>query len=109
MGLSFVSHGFAKHPVLAFAGYTALMTVGVGHVVWGWAKWIGVTPSSVKQLGAGKKRANRRWWMINGVVALLAGVWMAGGLGIVGRGGRSSGWIGKGFDEIYSHIPMLKL
>jgi len=34
---------------------------------------------------------------------------MAGGLGVVGRGGRAEGWVGKGYDVIYSRIPLLKL
>lgn len=34
IGLAYVSHGFAKHPAVSFAGFTALITVGVWHSVW---------------------------------------------------------------------------
>lgn len=109
VGLGFVSHGFAKHPMLAYAGYAVLVAVGSGHMIWGWAKWVGLTPRSVQQVGEAAKKSKRRWLMINGVAALTAVAWMAGGLGVVGRGGRSLGWVGIGYDEIYSYVPVLNL
>lgn len=103
MGLGFVSHGFAKHPFIANTGYAALIAIGVGHFVWGIAQWNGFTP-----VGSDKK-AKRRWWTINGIAAGVMALWMAGGLGVVGRGGLSEGWLGKGYDALYAKIPLVKL
>ena len=103
VGLGFVSHGFAKHPVIAWGTYAALVGIGVGHFVWGVARWNGWMP-----MGSDKK-ARRRWRTINGICIGFAALWMAGGLGIVGRGGLSEGWVGKGYDALYSKIPLVKL
>ncbi|RDW62248.1 hypothetical protein BP6252_11681 [Coleophoma cylindrospora] len=103
VGLEFVSHGFAKHPFVAWTGYLALLGVGTGHIVWGAARWLGLTP-------VGKdKKAKRRWWAVNGAWAVTAAVWMMGGLGVVGRGGKAEGWIAKGFDELYAKVPFVDL
>lgn len=103
MGLGFVSHGFARHPVVAWAGYVSLVGVAAGHFVWGAAKWRGWLPRG------NDKKARRRWWTLNAIAVTLAGLWMAGGLGIVGTGGTADGWVGKGYDELYSKIPLVKL
>jgi hypothetical protein len=103
VGLGFVSHGFAKHPYVAWGGYVSLIGIGVGHFVWGVARWNGWTP-----VGSDKK-AKRRWWTINGVAAIFTAFWMAGGLGVVARGGLSDGWVGKGYDALYSKIPLVNL
>lgn len=103
VGLAFVSHGFARHPVVAWVGYMGLVGVAAGHFVWGAAKWRGWLPRG------GDKKARRRWWTINAIAASLAGLWMAGGLGVVGLGGTAEGWIGKGYDDLYSKIPLVKL
>lgn len=103
MGLGFVSHGFAKHPTIAWTGYGALVVVGVGHFVWGAARWMGWLPRGHD------KKAKRRWWAINGIWAITAALWMAGGLGVVGRGGKEEGWVGRGYDELYSKIPLVEL
>lgn len=103
VGLGFVSHGFAKHPVLAWTGYFALVGVGVGHFVWGIARWNGWV-----SVGSDRK-ARRRWWVINGMSVLVSALWMAGGLGVVGRGGLTEGWVGKGYDAVYEKVPLLTL
>jgi hypothetical protein len=103
VGLGFVSHGFAKHPVIAWVGYMGFLGVAAGHFVWGAARWNGWLPSG------SDRKARRRWWTLNVISAAFAGLWMAGGLGIVGRGGAADGWVGKGYDELYSKIPLLKL
>ncbi|KAH8660778.1 hypothetical protein BGZ60DRAFT_492106 [Tricladium varicosporioides] len=101
VGLGFVSHGFASHPFVAWSGYTALISVAAGHFVWGAARWNGWVP-----IGTSKK-AKRRWWVLNGVSVLFAGLWAAGGLGVVARFGRDDTWVGKGYNVLYSKIPML--
>lgn len=103
MGLEFVSHGFAKHPLVSWMGYVALVGIGAGHFVWGVARWTGWMP-----VGSDKK-ARRRWWTVNGIAAGVAALWMAGGLGVVGRGGLADGWVGKGYDALYAKIPFVRL
>lgn len=103
VGLGFVSHGFAKHPFVATVGYAGLIGVGVGHFVWGIARWNNLVPVG------NDKKARRRWWVINGITLAVTALWMAGGLGVIGQGGKSDGWIGKGYDNLYSKIPFLDL
>ena len=110
VGLEYVAHGFAKHPALAFSGYAVYVTVASWHVVWGWAKWLGLTPDLMGWVSDEQGRELRkrwRWWACNGISMLIAAVWMAGGLGVVGRGGKATGWIGKGYDELYRRIPLV--
>ncbi|PBP20202.1 N2,N2-dimethylguanosine tRNA methyltransferase [Diplocarpon rosae] len=101
VGLGFVSHGFAKHPVAAWIGYAGLVGVGTGHFVWGIVRWNGWVP-----VGSDKK-AKRRWWTINAISSLVTALWMAGGLGVVGRGGLTEDWIGKGYDTLYAKVPLV--
>jgi len=112
--LGFVAHGFVRHPVLAWGFYGALIGVGVAHVVWGWGRWVGWLPAwtgsgSMTGDPARVKRTRRRWWVMDGFVVLVAGLWAAGGLGVVARGGPGEGWVGKGWDELYERVPLLKL
>lgn len=81
----------------------ALVGVGVGHFVWGIARWNNWVPYG------NDRKAKRRWWLINGVSATVTALWMAGGLGVVGRGGKADGWIGQGYDALYSKVPLLNL
>ncbi|KAF2623596.1 hypothetical protein BU25DRAFT_400674 [Macroventuria anomochaeta] len=108
ISLSYISHGFATHPFISFAGFTALVGTGVWHFAWGVAQWMGWKPSQVspysEQRDLDKKR---RWYGINSVAALVASVWLAGGLGVVGRAGKTVGWIGREFDELYRYIPFM--
>ncbi|OCK78423.1 hypothetical protein K432DRAFT_356803 [Lepidopterella palustris CBS 459.81] len=108
INLSYISHGFTLHPVVSFAGFTALVGVGAWHIVWGWARWLKLAPSQVGAVGAqGQMMKKRRWYGVNAVSALVAGLWLAGGLGVVGRGGKTSGWIGREFDELFRYVPVL--
>jgi Protein of unknown function (DUF1691) len=109
IGLGFVSHGFMRHPFLSWSWYIALVSVASGHMVWGWARWMGWTPIGLGEFGSKGKKGKRRWWAINGVAAIVAVVWMAGGLGVVGRGGMATGWVAKGWDELYAKVPLLGL
>ena len=105
VGLGFVSHGFAEHPVLSWAWYGAMVGVATGHFVWGMAKWMGwIVGGRVNE-----KKAKERWWTIQGAWAALAVTWMAGGLGVVGRGGLAEGWVGRGYDSLYAKVPLVKL
>jgi len=101
VGLGFVSHGFAKHPVLAWSTYTALIGTAMGHIVWGVVRWRGWMPSGME------RERKRRWWVVNGAVAGVTALWMAGGLGVVARGGAEGGWVGRGYDDLYAWIPFL--
>jgi hypothetical protein len=108
INLSYISHGFATHPLISFTGFTALISVGAWHIVWGAAKWMGFAPSQVSSHETQKAMVRkRRWYAINGISALVAALWLAGGLGVVGRDGRVIGWIGKEYDELYAYIPFL--
>lgn len=108
IGLEYVSHGFARHAIQPWVAYALLLTVGAGHMVWGWAKWMGVAPpinwrkTTVDK--ALRKRRSRAWWSINSLAALVGVVWAAGGLGIVARGGAADGWLGTVYDRIYARI-----
>lgn len=109
ISLSYISHGFALHPLLSFGGFTALVGIGTWHTVWGWAKWLALSPSHVSPT---ESRTNlikkRRWYAINAISALLTGVWLAGALGVVARGGKTGNWIGREFDELYNAMPMIQ-
>lgn len=108
VGLEYVSHGFAKHPIISITGFTAFVSVASYHFVWGWAKWLGLTPEQVRSVdGDTQVIRKRRFYLVNGAAAALTGLWLAGGLGVVGRGGEASGWLGKAYDELYSQIPIL--
>lgn len=109
VGLQFVAHGFAKHPGLATVGYTAFVTLASYHAVRGWAKWLGVDagdgiPSRATERGREKRRV---WFLVNGFAAAVAGLWLAGGVGVVGRAGPTRGWIGAGYDDLYRKIPVV--
>lgn len=108
IGLEFVSHGFARSGIRPWAAYAMLFSFGVGHMVWGWAKWLGVAPPMgwKKTTVDPKLRKSRRrmWWGINGLTALVIGVWAAGGLGVVATAGRVEGYLGKLYDRLYDII-----
>ncbi|OTA99585.1 hypothetical protein M426DRAFT_76256 [Hypoxylon sp. CI-4A] len=108
IGLQFVSHGFARHPLPPWVAYSLLLSVGVGHMVWGWAKWLDLAPpANWKKITMDKqlrKRRRRAWWGVQGTVVVLAGLWAAGGLGIVARAGPVEGWLATVYDNIYSVI-----
>lgn len=112
-----MAHGFARHPVTAWVAYVGLIGAASGHIVWGWARWLGAAQAAGWYPGAptgnavldGKVRRRRRrvWLSIHGVAVGLAGLWAAGGLGVVGRGGLQLGWVGDIYDGLYNTIPGL--
>jgi hypothetical protein len=108
VGLEYVSHGFAKHPIISLTGFTALVLVGSWHMVNGWAKWMGWTPQQVTSWsGDVQVIRKRRFYLVNGAAAAVAGLWLAGGLGVVGRGGEATGWLAKEYNFLYSKIPLV--
>ncbi|KAI4626198.1 uncharacterized protein J4E87_004698 [Alternaria ethzedia] len=108
INLQYISHGFALHPAVSFTGFTALVGVGVWHFVWGAAKWLGFAPSQVKHTEENRALIRkRRWYTINGISAALTALWLAGGLGVVGRDGKMVGWVGKEYDELYKYLPIV--
>ncbi|KAF1920738.1 hypothetical protein BDU57DRAFT_509172 [Ampelomyces quisqualis] len=108
INLSYISHGFALHPIISAMGFTALVGIGVWHFVWGAAKWMGFAPSQVPAYESQKTLVRkRRWYSINAISAVVTTLWLAGGLGVVGRDGKVIGWIGKEYDDLYRYIPFL--
>lgn len=108
VGLEYVSHGFAKHPIASFTGFTLLVSVTVFHGVWGWAKWLSYTPAQVTQPGSERfVEKKKRWYIINGTAVLSTVIWLAGGLGVVGRGGAADGWLAGVYDSLYRRIPVI--
>lgn len=118
ISLAYVAHGFATHPITSYFAYAGLLTLGCGHMIWGWAKWIGLAQmagwkADFKTLGTTRhrdedvrrrKRRRRIWLSINGTALVVTALWAAGGLGVVARGGRMHGWVGKVYDELYAAI-----
>ncbi|EDU51423.1 DUF1691 domain containing protein [Pyrenophora tritici-repentis] len=106
ISLSYISHGFVLQPFVSFAGFTAMVGVGVWHFVWGGAKWLGWAPSQVSYNEEDRELVRKkRWYVINGMSAAIAGLWLAGSLGVVGRDGKMGGWVGKEYDELYKYLP----
>ncbi|KAK0388314.1 hypothetical protein NLU13_4559 [Sarocladium strictum] len=112
IGLAYVAHGFARHPVVSWAAYLGLLGVGCGHMVWGTFKWLGIAPSTDGWQGrAGllvdkntRRQRRRKWVAVQGFSAGLAMAWAIGGLGVVAMGGLSDGWTGKLYDDLFARI-----
>ncbi|EEP77701.1 predicted protein [Uncinocarpus reesii 1704] len=125
VGLGYVAHGLARSPWTIGTWYVAFVGIGVWHFIGGWAWWMGWREAAAldkereKRLGAtggylgnakqvkALQKRKRRTWIITGLVLAGSGLWLAGGLGVVGRGGFGSGWEAKTWDNIYSQIPLL--
>lgn len=60
IGLSYVSHGFAKDPAISFVGYTVLLAVASWHFVWGSAKYLGYAPNKPQPPPHSPCRRHRR-------------------------------------------------
>jgi hypothetical protein len=106
IGLGFVSHAFARKGPLVGPAYLMLLLSGVGHMVWGMAKFWGYSP---KQVGPGieaAQRRKRRWYVINATWAAVGAVWFAG-MGVVVRGGEAMGWVAKQYDALLGSMPGL--
>ena len=108
VGLRYFAHGIAKHPVVSNVGYAVMVSVASWHFVGGAAKFLQVSKEYVTGVGdEGRRKRQRRAWLINIVAALVAAGWIAGGLGVVGRAGAGTGWEAKNWDAILRKVPLL--
>jgi hypothetical protein len=124
VGLGFVAYGIARSRVFWIAYYHIFVFVGVYHIIGGLAAWMGWRITTARKPRGSKKgsleghlgpteseqhvkRRKRMWWNFNKIAALGACVWLAGALWIVGTGGEGTGWEAKGWNEIYSQVPVI--
>lgn len=128
IGLAYIAHGFARHPVVAWLSYGAFLAAASGHMVWGWARWLGIAQraswnspdllrkggerdhsagSTVREPKALQKKRRRTWLVVQGGVLLTFCLWASGGLGVVARGGPVQGWVAKVYDELYDKALLL--
>ncbi|KIH87652.1 hypothetical protein SPBR_05110 [Sporothrix brasiliensis 5110] len=127
IGLAYVAHGFARHPVVSWLSYGAFLAAASGHMVWGWARWLGIAQRAAwsspdllrggdRDVSAGggarepkalQKRRRRTWLAVQGGVLLAFCLWASGGLGVVARGGPVQGWVAKVYDELYAKALVL--
>ncbi|OAA60525.1 hypothetical protein SPI_05649 [Niveomyces insectorum RCEF 264] len=126
IGLAYIAHGFARHPVTAWLSYLAFLGAASGHMVWGWARWLNLAQTAAWSgrtfLGAAadgrrptgnaaadraaRKTRRRTWLAIQSCVLLTFGAWAAGGLGVVARGGKMQGWVGNVYDGLFQKIQL---
>ena len=108
VGFRYFAHGMAKHPLFANAGYAAMLCVASMHFVQGAAIYLKKAPEYITDGGDfGRTKKKRRRWLINGIAATVAAAWIAGGLGVIGRGGAGTGWEAKNWDKIYQAVPIV--
>ncbi|OGE54982.1 hypothetical protein PENARI_c005G02995 [Penicillium arizonense] len=124
VGLGYVAHGFARSPIFWNVFYVIFVAASVWHFVGGWATWMGWRVTTVRKergsqkgslegyLGytespSQKKRQRKMWWIVNGIAAVGASLWLAGALGVIGRGGEGVGWEAKGWNDMYSQVPVI--
>ena len=108
VGLRYFAHGAAKHPVVSNIGYAIMVSVASWHFVGGAAKFLKASAEYVTGFGEeGRRKRQRRAWLINGISALVAAGWIAGGLGVIGRAGAGTGWEAKNWDAILKQVPLL--
>ncbi|KAJ9634308.1 hypothetical protein H2204_006385 [Knufia peltigerae] len=108
VGLRYFAHGVAHDPWFSNTFYAAFVAVASYHFVTGAAKYLRLSREYVVEGGeSGARRKKWRGRMINGVAAAVASLWIAGGLGVVGRSGAGVGWEAKNWDRIYAAVPLL--
>ncbi|KAL4904243.1 hypothetical protein BDW74DRAFT_168642 [Aspergillus multicolor] len=125
VSLSFVAHGIARNRVFWVTYYHILVFVGVYHILGGVASFMGWRVTTARKTRGSKKgtlegdlghtvsdqhvkRRKRMWWNFNKIATLGACVWLAGALWVIGNGGKGTGWEAKGWNEIYSHVPLVQ-
>lgn len=127
IGLGYIAHGFARSPLTSNLYYSVFVAAGVWHIVGGWASWMGWPVTTVR--GQWRRRRNhssleghlneKAWseqrsqrrnkskWIVYGVATAGTVFWLAGSLGIVGRGGAGTAWEAKNWNQIYSQVPLI--
>ncbi|KAL6241164.1 hypothetical protein RBB50_011843 [Rhinocladiella similis] len=108
VGLRFFAHGVAHDPWFANAFYAVFVGLASWHFVTGAAKYLRLSREYITE--GGESGAVRRKWrgrIVGGVAAVVASLWIAGGLGVVGRAGAGVGWEAKNWDRIYAAVPGL--
>jgi hypothetical protein len=108
VGLRYFAHGVAHDPIIANAFYTVFVSVASYHFVSGAAKYLKLSSEYVTE--GGQSGAMRRKWTrraVNGIAATVAALWIAGGLGVVGRAGKGVGWEASNWDKIYAAMPLV--
>ncbi|KAK9472608.1 ATP synthase E chain-domain-containing protein [Dipodascopsis tothii] len=84
VSLRLVSHGFARHRLLSWTVYTALVGLTAFHVIGGWARWLRLTR---------RKTLQALTWS-SAAVGMLA-------LRVVSRQGAAAPWLARRYDDIY--------
>ena len=108
VGLRYFAHGIARHPLLSNLGYSVMLCVASWHFVGGAAKYLKLSREYVTEGGDyGNQKRKRRGWIINGMSGLVAALWIAGGLGVIGRGGQGIGWEASNWEKIYKSVPVV--
>ena len=123
VGLGYVAYSFARSPTFWYLYYLVFVTVAVWHFVGGGAAWLGWgvntslwewgnRDSLMGYLGSSNfvqhlKRQRKIWWVVNGIAAVVASIWLTGALGIIARGGEGSGWEAKRWNDIYNQVPLI--
>ncbi|OCT51001.1 hypothetical protein CLCR_08880 [Cladophialophora carrionii] len=108
VGLRYFAHGISAHPALGLAAHALLICTASYHFVSGAARFMRLSSEYV--VGGGEDgRVKRKWRgrIINGVAALMAGIWIAGGLGVVGTSGPGVGWEASHWNAIYKEVPLV--
>lgn len=120
VGLGYVAHGFARSPVFWNLFYLLFVSTSVWHLVGGLATWMGIrvttartdrgSASKIGILGETRDETRRRRknkWLVHGIACLTAAIWLAGGLGMVGRAGSGSSWEVSSWDKLYGSVPII--
>ncbi|EXJ81038.1 hypothetical protein A1O3_07326 [Capronia epimyces CBS 606.96] len=108
VGLRYFAHGIAHNPLIGNLGYATFVTIASWHFVTGAAKYLKLSRDYITEGGHdGTLRRKWRSRFINAVAATVAAVWIAGGLGVVGRAGTGTGWEAKNWDKIYEAVPLV--
>ncbi|KAK4943002.1 hypothetical protein LTR10_017387 [Elasticomyces elasticus] len=108
VGLRYFAHGMAHDPITANTFYTLFVTIASFHFIGGTAKYLKLSREYITE--GGQSGAVRRKWrgrIINALAATVAAVWLAGGLGVVGRAGPGSGWEASNWNKIYGAVPLI--
>lgn len=108
VGLRYFAHGVAHDPWITNIGYTIFVSVASWHFVTGAAKFLKLSKEYITEGGqSGQLRKKWRGRIINGIATLSAAIWVAGGLGVIGRSGKGTGWEANNWDKIYKAVPLV--